>query len=176
MTKKNNPNMGHLPKKRGPKGVNRHIVYVNSTTLQNQLKLAWPELGSVLLASKSPEDITQAVANYGKNLSQNSFAKYANLVLDIIQDRRFPQKRSKSQIMFLADSLAMPDGEITPRRCREICAEERKKEKTANRIIRRDYYIECTCGYEGPAYNDTCRKCGTSELSKELQFESEYGN
>ncbi len=31
-------------------------------------------------------------------------------------------------------------------------------------IIRQDFYIQCTCSYEGPALNGACRKCGTDIL------------
>lgn len=34
----------------------------------------------------------------------------------------------------------------------------------AHHIIRRDYYIECTCRYKGPALHGKCPKCGTDRL------------
>jgi hypothetical protein len=36
-------------------------------------------------------------------------------------------------------------------------------------IVRREYYIECSCGYKGPALDGACRDCGTGELSWELR-------
>jgi hypothetical protein len=56
---------------------------------------------------------------------------------------------------------------VTPRRSREICAEERAKIRHV--IVRREYYIECSCGYEGPARDGACRNCGTRELSWDLR-------
>jgi len=74
------------------------------------------------------------------------------------------------QIHFLADSVA-GQGFVTPRRSREICAEERAKKKYF--IVRREYYIECSCGYKGPALDGACRDCGTWELSPDLMMKED---
>src|SRR5437867_6072956 len=65
------------------------------------------------------------------------------------------------QINFLADSLA-GTGIVSPRRSRDICAAERAKEKRTHRIIRFEFYVECSCGYKGPSENHACRKCGAT--------------
>jgi hypothetical protein len=90
---------------------------------------------------------------------------WSELILKIIHDRRFPRVRAKAQIAFLADSLGA-QGAVTPRRSREICAEERTKK--SHFIVRRDFYIGCTCGYEGPALKGACPDCGTMQLAEDL--------
>lgn len=68
-----------------------------------------------------------------------------------LHDPRFP-KRQQARINFLADSLAGL-GRVTPRSSRDICARERAKEraKSRHKIIRYEFYVECSCGYKGPA-------------------------
>ncbi len=73
-------------------------------------------------------------------------------------DPKFP-KTVKAQIRFIGDSLAGL-GRVAPRTSRDICAEGRKKQHI---IIRQDYDIECTCGYEGPA------KPGALAVKRKLQ-------
>jgi hypothetical protein len=125
----------------------------------------WSKLGPRLLTAQSPEEITRAVREEAMGISA-SLAPFSELILKIVRDPKFPRTRAKSQIHFLADSLA-GQGFVTPRRSREICAAERTKVKHI--IVRREYYIECSCGYEGPALDGACRNCGAAELSGDLQ-------
>jgi hypothetical protein len=37
-------------------------------------------------------------------------------------------------------------------------------------IVRREFYIECTCGHRGPAKGGGCPQCGTKRLSPELEL------
>jgi hypothetical protein len=130
-------------------------------------------LARPLLAAQSPVELWDVVKS-GKGIISNSndFA-FSELIFEILHDPKFPQQRVKSQVHFLADSLGAA-GIVTSRRSREICAEQRRK--TGNVIIRRDFYIECTCGYAGPALNGVCMKCKTAELSEELmRRENSYG-
>lgn len=127
----------------------------------------WPKLGPRLLAAQSPEEIVRAVREDAMGIS-GSLVQFSELILKIVRDPKFPRARSTSQIHFLADSLG-GQGFVTPRRSREICAEERAKVRHV--IVRREYYIECSCGYEGPALNGACRSCGTGELSWDLRVQ-----
>ena len=86
------------------------------------------------------------------------------LILEILPDPKFPITDRKAQFRFLADSLA-GDGVISPRRSRDICAQQRKRREPEGEIIRREFYVECTCGYKGPALNGGCQECGTRQLS-----------
>ena len=125
----------------------------------------WTKLGPRLLAAQSPEEIARAVQEDASGITA-SVVPFSELILQILRDPKFPRARSASQIHFLADSLG-GQGFVTPRRSREICAEERSKVRHV--IVRREYYIECSCGYQGPAFDGACRNCGTGELSWDLR-------
>ncbi len=105
----------------------------------------WPKLGPRILAAQSSKEISKAIEKDAVGISA-SLAPFSQLILKIVRDSNFPRARAKSQIHFLADSLA-GQGFVTPRWSREICAEERKRVK--HFIIRREYYIECSSGYKG---------------------------
>ena len=150
--------------KRGRPGVDRSQVLQTANQLSVMLPAFWPRLVPPLLAAQSPVDVTRAFEPLG--LVSTSFVPHwSELILKIIQDRRFPRARAKAQIAFLADSLGA-QGKVTPRRSREICAEERTKK--SHFIVRREYYIECTCGYKGPALKGACPDCGTMQLAEDL--------
>jgi hypothetical protein len=117
-----------------------------------------------LLAAQTAADVLKALdlaGQYWRN--ELGSGTIPALILAILRDSKFPKKRKQQQINFLADSLAAW-GSVSPRRSRDICEEERRKEKKAHHIVRHEYYIECSCGYEGPAKNNACRKCG-AEIS-----------
>jgi hypothetical protein len=124
-----------------------------------------PKLGPRLLAAQSSEEIVRAVREDAAGIT-GSLVQFSELILEILHDPKFPHTRTASQIHFLSDSLG-GQGFVTPRRSREICAEERTKVRHV--IVRREYYIECSCGYEGPARDGACRNCGTGELSWDLR-------
>lgn len=118
----------------------------------------WDAVGERLLEAQTEADVLKAfdpVPFY-----KQEFGNLAGLILKVLHDPKFP-KRREPQINFLADSLAAR-GRVSPRRSRDICDRERKRK--VNYIIRRDYYIECTCRYKGPALHGKCPKCGTGEL------------
>lgn len=144
-----------------PRRVDPHFVVGSADVFRTWLHQFWQGLGPRLVSAKSSEDIERAIAENAPTI-KGSLSQHAALILEVLHDRRFPRVRSTAQIEFLADSLG-GQGLVTPRRSREICAAERSKVKHV--IIRREYYIECTCGYKGPALEGACRECGTSELS-----------
>ena len=81
-------------------------------------------------------------------------------IFALIRHQKFP-KRNEARINFLADSLGGRP-KLSLRRSRAICEEERARQrrKSKFKIIRNEFYIECTCGYKGPALDNACRKCG----------------
>ena len=81
---------------------------------------------------------------------------------------KFPKTNLDRKMRHLADSVAA-EGFLSPRRCRDVCLEERKRQAQLGMILRREFYIECSCGYQGPAKGGGCRKCGTSRLSPEIE-------
>jgi len=157
-------------KERGrPRHIDPHIVVGSADTYRIQFAQYWPKLGSRLLAAQSPEEVARAVREEAVGIS-TALDPFSELILKILKDPKFPRARSTSQIHFLADSLG-GQGLVTPRRSREICARERAKKKPF--IVRREYYIECSCGYKGPALDGCCRDCGTGELSWELMIKED---
>jgi len=152
-------------RKRGrPAKIDPSTVVGAADTYRKWLAQFWPKLGRRLLAAKSSEGISRALREFAPSVSA-SLLPHAKLILDIMRDPRFPRVRPASQIHFLADSLG-GQGFVTPRRSREICAGERSRVRHV--IVRREYYIECSCGYAGPALDGACRDCGTGELSWDL--------
>jgi hypothetical protein len=111
-----------------------------------------------LLAANSEQDVAKAFAPMHEDY-QKKFAFRFHLVLECLRDKKFPTQDRNAQKQFIADSLA-GDGRITIRRSRDICQEERSKLRKQGTIIRREFYIVCSCGYKGPGMNNACPKCG----------------
>jgi hypothetical protein len=111
-----------------------------------------------LVAAKTTDELRRALES-APSYARNEFNPLISLILKVLQERAFPKKQ-KAQFDFLADSLAAY-GRVSPRRSRDICGEERAKERTKSpyKIIRKEFYVECSCGYKGPALDDACRKC-----------------
>ena len=143
---------------RGRPGVVRSEIVGRADNYRGIFTTIWNTVGKELLQAKSKEDVIKAIeleAHY-----KSEFSPIAGLILKVLREKKFP-KTQEAQINFLADSLAGREG-ISARRSRDICDAERKKPK--NYIIRQDFYIECSCGYEGPAYHKACPKCGAVSL------------
>jgi hypothetical protein len=150
-----------------PRHIDRSILLGQADHYRLALPQFWPKLGPRLLAAQSPEEIVRAVREDAAGIT-GSLVPFSDLILKILRDPKFPRARPASQIHFLSDSLG-GQGLVTSRRSREICAEERSKVRHV--IVRREYYIECSCGYQGPARDGACRNCGTGELSRDLRMQ-----
>ena len=125
-----------------------------------QLNQLWPRLEAPLLASRKEQDIANAFENYGQPFTSYYAPGLLADTLALITDPKFP-KRREQRINFLADSLGgRPD--VALRTSRDICEKERADQhrRSPHRILRHEYYVECSCGYKGPARNNACRKCG----------------
>jgi hypothetical protein len=116
----------------------------------------WPSLSQV----QTEEDVLKALRDVLQYEAE--FRPSVALILKLLKDPKFP-KRKQARINFLADSLASL-GMVSPRRSRDICAEERAREKRTHHIIRYEYYVECSCGYEGRSLNHECANCGAPIL------------
>ena len=147
-------------RRRGRPGVRPSEISGRSYNYRLIFSQIWDVVGSALLKAKTEEDVIRAFD--ARPIYQQEFASIASLVLKVLRDLKFP-KRPEPQRNFLADSLA-GRGWISPRRSRDICLQERNKEKE-HEIICREYYVECTCGYKGPALDGGCRKCGVGKSS-----------
>jgi hypothetical protein len=123
-------------------------------------RLIGPEFLAAVVAATTSEEVILAFENRTEAYAREFVPRFATDILQVTHEPKFP-KRSEAQINFLADSLAGRPN-VEPRTSRDICLKERAKEraKSPHRIIRKEFYIECSCGYTGPALNDACRKCG----------------
>jgi hypothetical protein len=143
---------------KGRPGVIRSEIVGRADNYRGIFSTIWDTVGKQLLEAGSEESVVEAFeleAHY-----KSEFTPIAGLILKVVREKKFP-KTKEAQINFLADSVAGREW-ISPRRSRDICESERKKPK--NYIIRQDFYIECTCGYEGPAYKKACPKCGAVSI------------
>jgi hypothetical protein len=152
-------------KKRGrgrPETVQRSSVTGRANNYRFMLTTVWAKLRVPLLAAQTVEEIAAALENYAQPYASNFDKNLAPDILALIHDRQFP-KRDKAQIGFVADSLGGRPT-ITARTSRDICAKQRANEnaKSLHTIIRKEFYVECSCGYKGPALDNACRKCGAA--------------
>lgn len=124
------------------------------------LNEVWEELEGPLLSSKTADEVTDAFKRSAASCARDFVPMLSADILSLINDPDFP-KRALPRTRFLARSLGgWPN--LSSRRSRDICeeADQVEKRKSPYRILRREFYIECSCGYRGPAFNDGCRKCG----------------
>jgi hypothetical protein len=125
------------------------------------LNQVWDRLWPLLSNAQSEEEVTRAFQE-GANPYHSYFVPgLSALTLQVLRERTKP-KRSKPLQHFLADSLAGV-GAVTPRRSRDICAKVRAiraEREGAHRILRYEFHIECSCGYEGHSKDRACPKCG----------------
>lgn len=93
---------------------------------------------------------------------------YYQLILITLDDPGFPKRDRVSQIRFLAESISGPSlagkdnhgkYRMSIRRSRDICV--KLHAHPPFQIIRQEFYVECTCGYQGPALDGACRQCRT---------------
>jgi hypothetical protein len=145
-----------------PTKVERTTVTGRADNYREALGTVWLPLSGHLLGAKNEGEVVAAFEQHGQPYANNFVPRLAAEILAVIRESSFPQ-RAKAQIRFLADSIAgMP--EISARRSRDICMEDRQREaaKSSHKILRKEFYVECSCGYKGPALNDACRKCGAA--------------
>jgi hypothetical protein len=141
-----------------------------SYNLRLQFGQIWNTVGEALVTTRTEEDLLKVLDLAGPYW-RNEFGRIPSLILRVLHDPKFPKVRRQQQINFLADSLAAW-GLVGPRRSRDICEQERRKEKQeslGHHIIRREFYVECSCGYHGPALNNACRNCG-AEIPASLEY------
>ncbi len=121
------------------------------------LERGWKDLGAPLVAAETEQEVANALRSVPLGYP-HELSRLAPLMLKVRKDPRFP-KRKKAQISFLADSIA-GGGAVTPRRSRDICAEQRAADAKRHVILRYEYWIACSCGYKGCSENHSCKKCG----------------
>jgi hypothetical protein len=149
------------PKRRGPhRQIQPTTVLGRADNNRWILQQVWDSVWPSLSESQSPEDVNKALENAGAYEQQ--FVPWAAAILGVLNEKRFP-KRKKARINFIADSLAgIPN--VSPRRSRDICVEERARKKRAHQIVRYEFYIVCSCGRKGHSVKHACPKCGAKIL------------
>lgn len=125
-----------------------------------QLKQVWAQLEGPLVAAQTEDEVKTALETHASAYASSYVPFQIADILALIHDKQFP-KDSEARINFLADSLG-GRSILTFRSSRDVCGRERAKQraKSPYQILRHEYYVECSCGYKGPALNNTCRKCG----------------
>jgi hypothetical protein len=144
-----------------PPKIRASEVYGRAENWRDILDQVWERLWPLLSNAQSEAEVTKAFQDGARPYGQDFVPSLSGLTLRVLRESTLP-KRRKPLLHFLADSLAGV-GVVTPRRSRDICAQERvRKSKSAKApyIIRYEYYVECSCGYKGHSKNHACPKCG----------------
>ena len=153
--------MGYGKRGRGrPAKIPASTVIGRADNYRYQLKQVWKKLGGPLVAAQTEEQVAAAFERHGQPYTGDFMPWQASDILALIHDNHFP-KDSEARINFLADSLGGRPT-LTFRSSRDVCGRERAKQraKSPYKILRKEYYVECSCGYKGPALSNACRKCG----------------
>jgi len=145
--------------KRGrPPQVPADRVARRANYIASNLKRVWSTLAPLLLPARTVADVGEALTRGAKPYVGDFISPgWYELVLRVLQEPKFP-KTEAAQIKFLATSIA-GWGEISARRSRDIAQLERKKRRAQHRILRYEFYVECSCGYKGPSMNHACPEC-----------------
>jgi hypothetical protein len=140
--------------------VPRDTVTGHASNYELQLNEVWERLERPLLNSKTSDEVTEAFKKFAAIYAGDFVPRLSCDILLLLNDPDFPQ-RALPRTRFLARSLA-GRSTLSFRRSRDICeeADREEKRKSPHRILRREFYIECSCGYRGPALNNDCRNCG----------------
>jgi hypothetical protein len=154
-------------RRRGRPGVRPSLITGTAHNYEQIFEIIWNDkrdlhgrtlrgVGHDLVKARTEKEVVRAFNPHPSY--QDQFKPLAGLILKMLRDTDFP-KTPKAQKRFLAESLACR-GLVTPRRARDICEQERRRERTAHRILRFEWYIECSCGYKGRSRDHSCPKCG----------------
>jgi hypothetical protein len=147
-------------KERGrPATIPASEVYGRAVNFRGILNQVWDRLWPLLSNAETEEDVTKAFQEGARPYDQTFVPSLSPLLLRVLKESTLP-KRPRAMQRFIADSIAGV-GVVTGRRSRDICAQERATRKCAHHIIRYEFYIECSCGYEGHSAGHACPKCGT---------------
>ncbi len=117
-------------------------------------KHVWPGLSK----AQTRQDVVLSFLGAEVGAYATDLVILADLILQVVQDRKFPKRKREAQINFLADSIAA-HGMVAPRSSRDICERERARVKRVHRILCYEFYVECSCGYKGISRNHACPMC-----------------
>lgn len=153
--------LGRFPEKgRGrPPKIPTNWVVGHAYNYRIQLGQMWETLEGPLLKAQTVEEVAAAFQEHGRQYADQIVPALAPDILALIRDPKFP-KRSDARVNFLVDSLGGRPN-VSFRTSRDVCERERARQrrKSKHHIIRKEFYVECSCGYKGPALNSACPKC-----------------
>lgn len=144
-----------------PPKISASEVYGRAENWRGILDQVWERLWPLLTNAQSEAEVTKAFQDGARPYDRDFVPGLSGLALRVLRESTLPKRRKPLQ-RFLADSLAGV-GVVTPRRSRDICAQERAKKAEsakAPHILRYEFYVECSCGYKGHSKNHACPKCG----------------
>ena len=147
-----------------PQQIVRSWATGRAANYRTQLSQVWLNLSAPLIAARTVEQVVAAFQEHGQPYAGEFVPRMASDILALLRHPAFPTK-AKARIGFLADSLGGRPS-IAFRTSRDLCLKERAIErstelaKSPHHICRKEFYVECSCGYEGPARDNACRKCG----------------
>lgn len=179
MTKKRPKSLLTAPQeKRGRKRVLRpgivveHADFVLKVVACLKDEIAWDKLEAARTKAEAEPAIARVPPFYRKILRDRLTA-----ILKWVKEGKFPKKNLERKMRHLADSIG-GDVLLSPRRSRDICYEYRKRPASEQdgMLLSREFYVECTCGYRGPAKRGACARCGTRRPSPWLQAEMQVGS
>lgn len=151
----NKKSLGKPPKRtvRGrPPILDPHVVWSNANTYRVLIENYWPHLEPLLETQDEQQVCSVLEEGFPSN---DNLTRLASLMVKAMKEPRFPTGK-KARINFLADSIAAY-GLVTLRRSREICSAQR--DVVVHTILRYEYWIVCSCGYEGHSENHRCKNC-----------------
>jgi hypothetical protein len=149
------------PLKRGRPRIEQYAtISGHAANYRSMLSEKWPDLGKPLMSCQRAEDVTEAFQKHAQPYAEEFVPRLTSDIFELMRGAKFPQ-RANAQIKYIAESVAGRPN-VTFRTSRDVCAKLRAEEgaKSPHRIIRKEFYVECECGYKGPAKNDACQKCG----------------
>jgi hypothetical protein len=143
-----------------PSLLSPYTVTGRAVNYERELNEVWERLETPLLNSKTADEVTEAFKKFAKFCAEDFVPGLSADILFLLNHSDFPQ-RQLPRTRFLARSLGGRPN-LSFRRSRDICeaADKKEKQKSPHRILRREFYVECSCGYRGPAFNNGCWKCG----------------
>lgn len=141
--------------------------------LRRSFDLFWQHVWPSLSKAETQNDVIQSLARPEVGSYALDLIRSADLILRVVRDPKFPKQQREAQINFLADSIAAY-GVVTPRSSRDICERERARIKQVHRILNYEFYIECSCGYQGVSRNHACPTCEAGiQFKTDLLFETD---
>lgn len=149
---------GKRPRRGRPVKIQASWVRGRADNYRTILEQLWEKVAPRLLKAQTRDDVVRSFGAETIGGYAFEFISLADLILQVLKERKFPKRQRRAQVNFLADSIGA-QGVVAPRSSRDICERERTRIKRIHHIIRYEYYIECSCRYKGYSLNRACPKC-----------------